>query len=278
LALAAIPTGRGQFEAAQIEVFTYKPAAFRNGPMLVVFHGMSRNADEYRDHAMRLADRFNLLVVAPRFDCERFPNSRYNRGGLLVNGQLAPRGNWTWSLIPKIMEEVRRQENRPAMPYYFIGHSAGAQFAQRMAAFLPTDARRIVIANAGVHLAPTRELPFPFGFGGLPPALSGDESLRRYLAQPLTIYLGTADTLRDDELYVSTETDQLGNNRYERGMMCFRMGEKLARERGWAFNWRLVTAPDVGHDHQAMFDSEACGVALFGDRLADAAGKSRVRK
>jgi pimeloyl-ACP methyl ester carboxylesterase len=276
---AAIPVGNGRFEAEvgsqRIEVFTYRPAGFRDGPLLVVCHGVLRNAEEYRDHARKLADRLDMLIAAPRFDRERFPSERYQRGGLLVNGRLAPREEWTWSAVPKIVEAVRRRERRPDMPYYLIGHSAGAQFAQRLAAFVPHGAQRVVVANAGVHLFPTREMPFSFGFGELPHEISSDEHLRRYLAQPLTIYLGGGDTLRDDELYVSQQADEQGTNRHERGQYCFEMGQRLARERGWQFNWRQVIAPGVGHDHQAMFDAPECETALFGQRRSQAKRNER---
>jgi pimeloyl-ACP methyl ester carboxylesterase len=248
-----------------IEVFTYKPASFRDGPLLVVFHGMLRNAQDYRDHARGLSDRSGMLVIAPKFDREHFPDEKYQRGGLLDrDGRATPQDQWTWSYVPKLVEEVRRREGRPDMDYYLIGHSAGAQFAERTAAFVPGHARRVVVANAGVHLFPTRDLPYSFGFGGLPGEFGGDEQLRRYLSQPLTIYLGTADTLRDDSLYVKEEADQQGENRLQRGRSFFEAGERLARRRGWEFGWRLVEAPGIGHDGRAMFDHPKCEQALFG--------------
>jgi hypothetical protein len=269
LATSALPTGPGKVEVdlgtLGIEVYTYKPASYRDGPMLVVFHGMDRNAEEYRDHARGMADRFGMLLVAPRFDRPRFPDEKYNRGGLFEGGKIQPRERWTWPLVPKLVDELRRREGRPDMPYYFIGHSAGAQFAERLAGFVPTEARRIVVANAGVHLFPTRDLPFSFGFGTLPEELGGDEAIRRYLAQPLTIYLGTADTLRDRDLFVSRDADREGENRYLRGQNAFHAAESLAKAKGWTFGWRLVEAPGVGHDHQAMFDDPACASALFGE-------------
>ena len=48
-----------------------------------------------------------------------------------------------------------------------IGHSGGGQFLIRLAAFNPHEAERIVVANAGTQVFPTRDLNFPFGFGGL---------------------------------------------------------------------------------------------------------------
>jgi hypothetical protein len=149
------------------------------------------------------------------------------------------------------------------MPYYLIGHSAGGQFLARLAGFVEGDARRIVLANPGSHLFPTRELPFPYGFGGLPGRLGGDAALKRYLAQPVTIYLGTADT-GSENLPQNENAKKQGKTRYERGRKCFEAAQELAKAKGWACNWRLVEAPKVAHDNKAMFDHENCARALFG--------------
>jgi poly(3-hydroxybutyrate) depolymerase len=264
-----VPGGAGKFQVpvagGEIEVFTYKPATYRDGPILVVCHGTLRNAEDYRDNARGLSERLGMLVIAPKFDRERFPNAKYHRGGLLDGqGKVTSSDEWTWSMIPRLVDATRRREGRPEVPFYVIGHSAGAQFAERMAAFAPDRARRIVVANAGVHLFPTRDLPFTYGFGGLPESIADDDALRRYVAQPVTIYLGTADILRDSDLSVGGEADQEGRNRFERGRNAFDAAEKLARQKGWPFGWRLVEAPGVGHDGRAMFDHPNCKEALLG--------------
>src|SRR5205814_1792075 len=84
------------------------------------------NAKEYRDWAQPIADRCGGLVVTPEFDSQRFPSGDYQFGGLLTRaGELRPREEWTWSVIPAVVAAVRTAEKRPVMPYYLIGHSAG---------------------------------------------------------------------------------------------------------------------------------------------------------
>ena len=34
-----------------------------------------------------------------------------------------------------------------------------------------------------------------------------------------------------------------GDSRYERGKNCFKLAEKLAKDKGWTFGWQLVEAP-----------------------------------
>jgi hypothetical protein len=248
--------------AARIQVFTYKPPNFHQGPMLVVCHGMLRNAAEYRDDARTLADRLGALIVAPCFPEDDFPYQRYQAGGLLNDGQLAPRETWTWQIVLDAVEEIRRREQRPEMAYFLFGHSGGAQFLVRMAGFVANDAGRIVVSNAGAQLFPSRELPYPYGFGGLPAEVSDDAALRRYLAQPMTLYVADDDRQRDEYLDTTDDADRQGANRRQRARNSFAAGRHLAKQKGWTFNWRLVTVPGVAHDHQKMLDHDLCAVAL----------------
>lgn len=266
-AAAPLPVGKSQttfeLKGLPIEVFTYRPAHFSAGPLLVVMHGITRNADDYRDHAVVLAERFGMLVVAPRFDLARFPTDAYQRGGVMGSGGARPQSEWTYSYIPQLVAEVRRREERADMPYYLIGHSAGGQFLARMSGFLPGEPRRIVAANPGAHLFPTRDLPFPYGFGGLPEELSNDAAIQRYLAVPLTLFLGTADT-GDHNLDTKPGAMQQGPTRIERGRACFRLAMEVARRNGWSCNWRLVEAEGIAHDATGMFAHAQAGAALFG--------------
>jgi poly(3-hydroxybutyrate) depolymerase len=266
-----IPAGKSQLTATlngtPIPVYTYRPTNYTSGPLFVVFHGMLRNADAYRDSAVVLGDTFDALIAAPEFDTNRFPSETYQRGGVFRKDKLQPKEKWTYSLIPKLVEELRCREGRPDLPYFYIGHSAGGQFLVRMTAFLPTEVQRIVAVNAGAHIFPTRDLPFPYGFGGLPPELGDDHAIKRFLAQPLTLYQGTADVL-EAELDMKPDAMKQGPTRIERGRANFRLAQQLAAERGWPFNWRIVEAPGLGHNSKAMFSHPNCAEALFGPKPA----------
>lgn len=268
-AQTTIPRGSSEREieigGTRLEVFTYKPQNYTNGPLLLVFHGVLRNADTYRDNAIELADRIGAVVAAPLFDKERFSNLQYQQGGLFTkSGEVADADKWTWAFVPKLVAEIRRAEGRPDLPYYLIGHSGGGQFLIRFAGFMPTEAKRIVVANAGTHLFPTTDAEYPLGFGKVPEKLSDANALRRYLAQPLTIYLGTADTEQDENLDVSPESNRQGACRYERGRNNFCAAQQLARCNGWEFRWTLVEAPGIEHDSKKMFGHPNCVQALFG--------------
>ncbi|MCE9547321.1 MAG: hypothetical protein K8T25_17755 [Planctomycetia bacterium] len=263
---ARIPSGSSattiDVAGRSIDLFTYKPDNYDGQRFILVFHGMLRNADEYRDHAIAMGKRYKALIVAPRFSSDQFSSACYQQGGLRVDGQIQPRDQWTWQLIPNMVAQVRSLESRPNMPFWMIGHSAGGQFLIRMAGFVDVGAERIVVANPGTYLLPSCRLEYPLGFGGLPEELAGDHALRRYLEQPITVYLGEGDTLRDEDLDTSPDADAQGLNRWQRGRGAFRCAQELAQRNGWAFNWKLVTAPSVDHDHEKMFNHGRCDEAF----------------
>lgn len=271
----ALPAGKSQrsleIDGITIEIHAYKPVDYADGPLLISLHGIGRNAGGYRDYAVPLADRHGLLVVAPLLDRGRFPAWRYQSGGLVRDLRAAgefrvePETLWTGRLLLDIVDAVRAAEGRPDLPYYLMGHSAGAQALSRIAAFAPGAPRRTIIANPSTYLWPTRSERFPFGFGGLPEALANDEVIRRYLAQPITVLLGTADDKRDASLNVQAGAERQGPNRYQRGLNTFRRAQQAARDGGWEFNWRLVEVPGVAHSARQMYAAPEAQAALSGE-------------
>jgi len=130
-----------------------------------------------------------------------------------------------------------------------------------LAAFVPTEARRIVIANPGSYVFPSLEIDAPFGLGKVYSGTQGEAALRRYLEQPLTIYLGQGD-IRDDERNDYPEALAQGASRFQRGVNVFNAAKTLAQMRGWPFNWRLVELPGVGHDARKMLAAPQAAEAL----------------
>ncbi len=233
-----------------INLFTYRPEC-SNPLLLLVFHGENRKAGGYRDAAVPIADRLCMIVVAPLFEKRDFPGWKYQRGGIVHRRKVLDRRERTGNIVPELVAWVRREEQRE-LDYYLLGHSAGGQFLSRVAAFVPTDAKRIVIANPSTYVLPSLTVEAPYGMSGVCAGARAEAELRRYLEQPVTIFLGAADTSgknRND----SPEAQAQGATRYERGLNVYRAAEQLASSRGWTFNWRLVEAPGVGHSANDMF-------------------------
>jgi pimeloyl-ACP methyl ester carboxylesterase len=245
----------------RMDVYTYRPAQCPNPSLLLVFHGAARDAEDYRDYARPLADRLCTLVVAPLFDRKRFPSWRYQRGGIVdVSGAVQNPRDFTGRLVLDLVDWARQREGRN-LSYSLIGHSTGGQFLGRLVAFVPNEAGRVVIANPGTYVLPSLTVDAPYGLGKVYSAANGEEQLRRYLQQPLTIYLGEADD-RDDDRNNSAEARAQGASRLARGLNAFNAAKSLAQARNWAFNWRLIELPGVGHDAGKMLSAPQASEAL----------------
>jgi pimeloyl-ACP methyl ester carboxylesterase len=259
-----LPVGSSQqiatLAGTSLDIFTYRPDHCRISSLLLVFHGLHRNAPGYRDDVRVLADANCMLVVAPLFDKQRFPVSRYQLGGVVEHRQVQDARVWTGNLVLELVEWTRQKEAR-RLDYFMIGHSAGGQFLSRIAAFVPTEARRVVIANPSTYVAASSRVSAPFGLGGVYDNAAAQAQLRRYLAQPVTILLGAADT-GDADLNVTAPAMAQGATRYERGLNVFAQAKATAAAQHWAFNWRLVELPGVGHSARKMFSSSQALVAL----------------
>jgi len=186
---APLKVGTSQFTLENggepIEVFAYKPPTYSGGPIFVIVHGSGRNAEDYRNYAINLAERFEAIIVAPLFDEKRFNDERYKRGcGVTKDSVLQPKDKWTFAVIPRLVTEVRAMEKSEHLPYYMIGHSGGGQFVAKMAMFFPDQATRFIAANPGSNVFPDKSIKFPYGLSGLPDELSNDTILRQYCAAP----------------------------------------------------------------------------------------------
>ena len=267
----AFDSGKGKIDVTvrdlDIKVFTYRPSGCRAKALLFVFHGLGRKAENMRDNAVPLADRACLLVLAPLFDKERFPNWRYHRAGVVRKGRVQPKERWTGPIVDALIAEARQWASYSTLPYRLFGHSAGGQFLSRLAAYSPpVGAARIVIANPSVHVLPSLDEDAPYGLGGVVDGDEGDDLLKSYLALPITIYLGDQDR-GDKNLVKKPAANRQGANRLERGLNIFRVAWKLANERNWPLNWRLVTAPGIGHSSKGMLLAASAEKAMgLGDQ------------
>ena len=260
-------------DGVDITVFTYRPSGCEAKALLFIFHGLGRKAENIRDNAIPLADRNCLLVLAPLFDEDRFPNWRYHRAGVVRKERVQPKERWTAPIVSDLIIWGREWADDRTMPYLLFGHSAGAQFLSRLSAYSPpADAARIVIANPSVHVLPSLDEAAPYGFGRMGGRREAIGLMKAYLALPITIYLGDQDT-GSKNLVKKPAANRQGANRLERGLNVFRLAWQLTRERGWQLNWRLVTAPGIGHSSRGMLSANAAeqafGLAdsLFADDL-----------
>jgi pimeloyl-ACP methyl ester carboxylesterase len=264
--LSADETGFKEYavyaDDTSIEVFAYHPPGCKKSDILVVFHGLKRKASSLRKKAIPIAKQACLTVFAPRFDKQRFPNWRYHRAGVSRSGKIQPRERWTGPILQALLKQLRNIAGDPSSRLYLFGHSAGGQFLSRVSAYSPpSSVDRIVVANPSLHVVPAIETLAPVGFAGLFSELESRQRIKAYLELPITIYLGQNDT-GEKYLVKSKQAMQQGRTRLERGRYVFHRAEKLAREKGWNFNWKLVEVPGVGHSSKGMLQAQELLVAL----------------
>ena len=271
-AVTEIPPGKWSFVFTDakgradrpIRVYTYRPRECKGKPCPIQFvmHGVKRDASRYRDHWELIADRHGLIVVAPEFAQRHWPRAAgYNLGDVAEQDD---REKWAFSAIEHLFDEVREGQ----ADYRIFGHSAGAQFIQRMVLFRPDHRASVAVAaNPGWYTMPEwredrKVEPFPYS---LVKARVGEKELRRALERRFVLMVGEKDDDPDDENLNKTEgARKQGANRVERGENFFKAATAVAGELGVKFAWELVEVPDTAHDGAAM--AKAAAEHLYGKK------------
>ena len=269
-AATAIPAGESSFKFVDargqperpLSVYTYRPESCdAKCPLVIVMHGVSRHASNYRGYWKAAADRYGLVIAAPEFSSRYWPRAAaYNLGDIAAHPH--DPAKWSYSAVEHLFDEIA--EGRTG--YVLFGHSAGGQFVHRMALFLPgARATMMVAANPGWYTMPEWRAdqakdPFPYSLVGSP---AGESSLRQALGRPLTLMLGTQDVdPRHKDLEHSPGADREGMNRFERGHAFFAASQEAARALDVPLAWKLVEVRGVAHSGSRM--SRAAADSLFG--------------
>jgi poly(3-hydroxybutyrate) depolymerase len=242
------PTGLQQ------KVYMTRPAGLTaERPIVIVMHGMRRNADEYRDQWHELAKEHNFLLVVPEFSERFFPGSEaYNLGNVFdASGKPQPKAAWSFSAIEPIFDAVRRRFHMTARGYALYGHSAGAQFVHRFLFHVPTArVTRVVAANAGWYTMPVFNVAFPYG---LRDSVVSSADLAAALQLPVTVLLGGQDIdPQHRSLNRSPEALLQGSHRHARGQAFFDSAADASNRLGVPFGWQLLTVPEADHDNRLM--------------------------
>ncbi|MCQ4158710.1 alpha/beta hydrolase [Roseomonas sp. GC11] len=240
--------------AGALTLYSYRAAAYRpGGRVVVVLHGMNRNGDAYRDFWVEAAERHGLLVLAPCFSSAAYPGAAaYNNGHLRdAAGQLRPAAAWSYAVPARLLALLRQAGVVDGAPAWLFGHSAGGQFAHRLASTQDlTPFRAIAAANPGWYSLPRLDLPFPAGLGGIG---LDEAALARLLAFPLLILAGEQDRQSaSPSLPRHDAALAQGPNRFSRAQTYLEAGRAEAARRGLPFGWSLIPVPHIGHDGAAM--------------------------
>ena len=276
----AVEYGNGAApDARTITLNTYRPAhATPASPIVLVQHGVMRNGDDYRDFWMPAADEHGLVIIAPTFSNEQWPDVvSYNNGNLLATTDRAALADtaattapetWSYTVVTRLVDDLKAAGVLADQPLYLFGHSAGGQFVHRLLSVLtPNVFTQVAAGNPGWYTLPLLDRPFPEGLRGTP---ADAASLARLFATPLTLLAGDQDTeTNDPHLPAEPAALRQGPHRYERALNYFATAQAEAARRGLPLNWHLHTIEGIGHDGAAM--SAVCAHLWFHHRLPDAA-------
>lgn len=276
----SIEVGSGKFlfsdpaieSERKINIHYYCPQrSNKSSPIVFILHGFDRAASYFRDCWIDHAERFDLIVMAPEFDVTSFPESaHYNHGNVRASekdgGHFNPRDRWTFFILDRLFEDVRKAVGSDRTSFSLFGHSAGAQFAHRYLALSGTPRVDLVVSgNAGWYMLPDRDSTYPAGVGGLD---FTDSDLRAYLAKPLVLLLGESDNNEAAAgLPTNPEAIAQGPHRLSRGRFYFRTCKGIAQRLNRDFAWRLVGAPGVGHGDREIAEPAAKLIAGRADLL-----------
>ena len=229
-------TPTGVLSNKSINVYYHLPQAdLTNIPILFSFHGGSRNADDYRDDWIQMANANNFMVFAPEFNSDDFPSGdMYNLANIFQDGDnpssdtFNSPDNWTFSIIDQLFEFIKVEIGGNQSNYNAWGHSAGAQFLHRFVFYLPDSKLNIAVcSNAGWYTVPESDIVFPYGL--LESQLSNVNLISAF-SKKLYVHLGDADTdpnsssLRHNDIV----DEQQGLNRLVRGRYFFATSQEKA--------------------------------------------------
>jgi hypothetical protein len=250
----------GTLSSKSIEVFYHIPNGdVKTMPILMSFHGVNRNAADYRDYWISMANDNKFMVFAPQFSDEDFSTGdAYNLANIFIDGDTPSlstfnaKEQWTFSVLDPLFEQIKSAVSGTQEKYNGWGHSAGAQFLQRFVLYLPNSKLDIAVcSNAGWYTVPEFSVNFPYGLnkGQLP-----NSDLNLAFSKKLIIHLGTEDTDQNSPglRHNSVVDAQQGVSRLVRGRYFFTESQSTAQSLNTTFNWEKEEVSGVAHDAQKM--------------------------
>jgi hypothetical protein len=244
-----------------INVYYHIPAGdIKNMPILMSFHGAGRNANDYRDCWIKMANDKGFMVFAPEFTIDNFPSSdNYQTGNVFIDADMPslasmkPKNEWTFSIIDSLFNHIKKEVAGNQKSYNAWGHSAGSQFLHRFILYVPDSKLEVAVcSNAGWYTVPEYGILYPYGLGE---SQIEKKQLSDAFAKKVFIHLAENDTdpnasaLRRNEIV----DKQQGTNRRARGEYFFKTVIKTAAENNFSLNWyKTPEVPNVAHDYIPM--------------------------
>lgn len=232
-----------------------KPAGHEQ--VLVSVHGVSRNALEHVELLHRFADRYGVVLVAPLFTAEAFPD--YQRLGRKGRG---PRADLA---LIRVLNEIDMTTGIDTGKVAMFGFSGGAQFVHRFAYAHSQRVRSAVLGSAGWYTMPDPSLSYPYGTADA----RGLDAVRFNVAAaarvPTLVVVGGDDDREDDEELNRSRIvlQSQGRHRLERARAWTAAMSAVARQQRTPRGAELVVLPGVGHSFRDAVLEGGLGHRLF---------------
>lgn len=192
-------------------------------PVVVLIHGISRNAAEHIARASRTPGLSSKILVAPLFEKKVF--GRYQQLDTAENSQRCD-----LALIA-LLDHLQNEGLNTAQVTMF-GFSGGAQFAHRFALFHPERLVALSLVAAGWYTMPDSEAPWPMGLDTSRTELP-DAKPSALLSMPVQVMVGRGDRLRGKAMRTSPDLDAAqGRHRLARARCYFKTLQSMAAEAG----------------------------------------------
>lgn len=250
------------FSQKPIRVFYHIPPTGdkKTMPILLVLHGDQRNAADYRDGCISLANNKKFMVFAPEFSEGGFPDVTYAIGNVYSDGNnptpssLQPEAQWTFSFIEPLFDYIKQFTSSTRSTYKLFGFSAGGQFVHRFVMFKPAARYdTAVAASSGWYTVanPTIAYPnYPYGISNSPLETTSPSS---YFSRKVFVTVGQLDNNNNDaSIRHNTQSDAQGLNRFDRANYFFQRSQAYATSLSSPFNWEYRVVSNAAHDSQLM--------------------------
>ncbi len=223
----------------QMSYYYFAPKTVKS--VLILVHGISRNAKEIIKAFKPLAEKNQVLLIAPIF--KKGYAKDYQRLGR--NGK-GPRSDYQ---LMGIIKDCKSLTNIQFNKFNLFGFSAGAQFAHRFTFAHPNLINKVALVAAGWYTLPTKHLAYPSGLK-LKKEFNDIAFIpKRFLRTKYRVYIGEKDNKRDASLNKNSIIDETqGLNRLERAISWIELMQLHIQKHGIKNHIELEILPNSSHD------------------------------
>jgi len=251
--------------------YVYVPSTGGAGaPLLVVVHGISRNAEAQANAFPEYCEQLGVVMVVPVFGVDARDYQRLGRSG---------RGPRADAALDAVVEEVAMRTGCKASSFHLFGFSGGAQFAHRYTLAHPHRVIRLVVVGSGWYTFPNPRARFPYGIRRSPELTGVRFDPEEFLRVPITVLVGERDTETSSLRNTPRVNRQQGATRFERAHRWVDAMREAAQKRGAEPMVTLEVIPNGRHDFESLMKSGHLGerafARLFDARVREAVGSSR---